>query len=183
MIFHNDLLPAVVGPIEMVEPTDPVAPGEWAIFAQHVTRSEPARDPAPRPHLFHGEAGQRGRIRDVGLAELDQPTVGHQAVGHDLLDQFVASLGRHAAETDAGLAANGRQHRQKLGMPVGGFVSGERLIDAIMGQSPEERETAPERERSFGKTTAPHCRATGSRINRRQDHCDRWCGSADKKAQ
>jgi hypothetical protein len=61
-------------------------------------------------------------------AAVDQPDVRHPAIGDDLGDQLLAAFGPFASESESGLLADRRQHRQEpfgdpadVGLAAAGF--------------------------------------------------------------
>jgi alpha-L-rhamnosidase len=124
-IFDHDLAPLFRVFIEAIEPLDDDALVHLAMNAQHVLDVQVAADNTGILRLRHGVASERRGVRQVDLAQLVKPHVGHCRVGDAVLHRLLARLGIQSPEGDAGVQADGRQHGEKADVP-----SGTRLLAA-----------------------------------------------------
>ena len=77
-----------------------------------------AADLAAVEGLPHAEAGQGGRIRDVGLLQLDQAGESLQGIADDLLHGLGFRLRLQVPESDLGVSDDLRQHGEECLVPT-----------------------------------------------------------------
>ncbi len=118
-VLHHRLLPPIFFIIELIQPFHDNPLPLLAVRREDIPNVQFAADAAMVANLGKAISRQRSWIRQRDPALLEQPNVGYEAVGDDLLDEVLSGLGIEVCKRASGIVMDDREHRQETGVPRG----------------------------------------------------------------